>query len=156
LQNRSGIGEYPSWIISLNQSRMGDSLSRAYGITLRCSVLFLAASSQRPLVVKTSFLVDIEEREASIYGVAQRRSTRAGIDPSPHQAKRPLLGQADRLNAIGNEPWSVGEWRCTLQGQNGPVLVSGYWSAIYVREGDDWKFQMLNYNVPPHSLAPLH
>jgi hypothetical protein len=118
-------------------------------------VLFLAASSQRPLVVKTSFLVDIEEREASIYGVAQRRSTRAGIDPSPHQARRPLLGQADRLNAIGNEPWSVGEWRCTLQGQNGPVLVSGYWSAIYVREGDDWKFQMLNYNVTPIRWHPF-
>jgi ketosteroid isomerase-like protein len=59
------------------------------------------------------------------------------------------IGQADRLNAIGNEPWSVGEWWCTLQDQNGPVLVSGYWSAIYVREGDDWKFQMLNYNVTP-------
>ena len=73
----------------------------------------------------------------------------------PQQAKRPLLGQADRLNAIGNEPWSVGEWWCTLQGQNGPVLVSSYWSAIYVRERDDWKFQMLNYNVPPTRWHPF-
>ena len=41
-----------------------------------------------------------------------------------------------RLNAIDNAVWSVGEWSGTLQSQAGPVIVWGYWSTIYVREGD--------------------
>jgi ketosteroid isomerase-like protein len=53
------------------------------------------------------------------------------------------IGQADQLNAIGNVPWSVGEWWNTLQSQTGPVFVRGYWSAIYIREGDAWKIRML-------------
>jgi uncharacterized protein (TIGR02246 family) len=49
-----------------------------------------------------------------------------------------------RLNAIDNAVWSVGEWSGTLQSQAGPVLAWGYWSSIYVREGDAWKIRMLN------------
>jgi uncharacterized protein (TIGR02246 family) len=49
-----------------------------------------------------------------------------------------------QLNAIDNAVWSVGEWWGTLQSQTGPVIASGYWSSIYVREGDDWKMRMLS------------
>ena len=49
-----------------------------------------------------------------------------------------------RLNAIDNAVWSVGEWSGTLQSQTGPVVVWGYWSTIYVREGDAWKMRMLS------------
>jgi ketosteroid isomerase-like protein len=49
-----------------------------------------------------------------------------------------------RLNAIDNAVWSVGEWSGSLQNQTGPVIVWGYWSTIYVREGDAWKMRMLS------------
>jgi uncharacterized protein (TIGR02246 family) len=49
-----------------------------------------------------------------------------------------------RLNAIDNGVWSVGEWSGTLQNQAGPVLAWGYWSTLYVREGDAWKIRMLS------------
>jgi uncharacterized protein (TIGR02246 family) len=49
-----------------------------------------------------------------------------------------------QLNAIDNAVWSVGEWWGTLQSQTGPVIASGYWSTIYVREGDAWKMRMLS------------
>jgi ketosteroid isomerase-like protein len=58
-------------------------------------------------------------------------------------------GQADQLNAIGHEPWAVGEWWNILQSRTGPRFVSGYWSAIYVREGDDWKMRMLTVSEHP-------
>jgi ketosteroid isomerase-like protein len=57
--------------------------------------------------------------------------------------------QADQLNAIGREPWSVGEWWNILQSQTGPRFVSGYWSAIYVRENDGWKMRMLTVSEHP-------
>ena len=43
------------------------------------------------------------------------------------------------LNAIDNMVWSAGQYR----GQAGPVFEWGYWSAIYVREGDTWKIARL-------------
>jgi ketosteroid isomerase-like protein len=43
------------------------------------------------------------------------------------------------LNATDNAVWSAGQYR----GQAGPVFEWGYWSAIYVREGDAWKIRML-------------
>ncbi|HXN93831.1 MAG TPA: nuclear transport factor 2 family protein, partial [Candidatus Acidoferrales bacterium] len=52
-----------------------------------------------------------------------------------------FLSRRDRLqlNAIDNAVWSVGDWWGTLQSQTGPVFAWGYWSTIYVREGDAWK-----------------
>jgi hypothetical protein len=36
------------------------------------------------------------------------------------------------------------------QGANfGPVDQKGYWAALYVREGDTWKKQLLIWNVTP-------
>jgi uncharacterized protein (TIGR02246 family) len=48
------------------------------------------------------------------------------------------------LNAIDNAVWSAGQWAATLQGQTDPEFAWGYWSAIYVREGDAWKMRMLS------------
>src|SRR5271165_4216616 len=61
----------------------------------------------------------------------------------------PTISPSDKLNAIGNEAWAVGEWSCTLEGQNGPVQVKGYDSGIYVRDGDTWKILMATFNVAP-------
>jgi len=60
-----------------------------------------------------------------------------------------------QLKAIDNAVWSVGEWWSTLESQAGPVFVRGYWSAIYVREDDDWKIRMLTLSERqrPTSLA---
>jgi hypothetical protein len=41
------------------------------------------------------------------------------------------------IGTAGNELWSNGEWSLTLQGKIGdPIPLRGYWSEIYVREGD--------------------
>jgi uncharacterized protein (TIGR02246 family) len=59
------------------------------------------------------------------------------------------IDQIDQLNAIGDAAFAVGEWWCTFQSQNGPAQARGYWSAIYVREGDAWKIRMLSFNETP-------
>ena len=51
------------------------------------------------------------------------------------------------LGTAGNELWATGKWSQTLKGQNGSIEVKGYWSAIDILEGDDWKFRMLCYNL---------
>ena len=53
------------------------------------------------------------------------------------------------LNAIDNAVWSAGQWFGSFQSQTGPVFALGYWSAIYVREGDVWKIRMLTLNECP-------
>lgn len=65
-----------------------------------------------------------------------------------------FFGVRDQLNAIGNELWAVGEWWSLLQTETGPVQVGGYWSEIYVREGDSWKIRMSTFNVTPPSVPP--
>jgi uncharacterized protein (TIGR02246 family) len=49
-----------------------------------------------------------------------------------------------QLNAIDNAVWSVGGWWSTRQGETGPKFEGGYWSAIYVRDGNAWKIRMLS------------
>jgi ketosteroid isomerase-like protein len=51
--------------------------------------------------------------------------------------------QRYQLNAIDNAVWTVGGWWSTLQSETVPKFEGGYWSAIYVREGDVWKIRML-------------
>jgi len=51
------------------------------------------------------------------------------------------------LSTAGSELWATGKWSQTLKGQNGSIEVKGYWSAIDILEGDDWKFWMLCYNL---------
>ena len=48
------------------------------------------------------------------------------------------------LNAIDNAVWSAGQWAATFQSESSPAFSWGYWSAIYVPEGNAWKIRMLN------------
>jgi uncharacterized protein (TIGR02246 family) len=57
------------------------------------------------------------------------------------------------LKAIDNAVWSTGEWGATFQSQTGPVFVKGYFTAIYVREGDAWKIRMLALTERPRLAA---
>jgi uncharacterized protein (TIGR02246 family) len=60
-------------------------------------------------------------------------------------------------NSIGtadNVLWATGEFSETGQGNTGgPIQLKGYWSAIYNREGDDWKLRMLTTNLTPAPAA---
>jgi ketosteroid isomerase-like protein len=65
------------------------------------------------------------------------------------------------LRAVDNAVWSEGEWSSTLQDEIGIVFVRGYWTAIYVREGDAWKIRLLTLSehprpaaTPPHTASP--
>lgn len=60
------------------------------------------------------------------------------------------------VSADGKEAWWVGEWTTTLQTPNGPKDIQGYWSAVYVREGDAWKIRMLTWNETPPREATRH
>jgi ketosteroid isomerase-like protein len=62
-------------------------------------------------------------------------------------------GQSSSLNAIDNAAWSTGKWWSTHQGQTGPKFENGYWSAIYVREGDAWKIRLLSISDAPQFIA---
>jgi ketosteroid isomerase-like protein len=59
-----------------------------------------------------------------------------------------------QLNAIDNAAWSAGEWWSTLQSQTGPKFEQGYWSAIYVTEGDAWKIRLLSISETSRLVAP--
>jgi uncharacterized protein (TIGR02246 family) len=61
-----------------------------------------------------------------------------------------FAGQRSALNAIDNAVWAVGEWWSTVQSQAGPKFERGYWSAIYVREGDAWKIRQFTISDAPH------
>jgi uncharacterized protein (TIGR02246 family) len=63
------------------------------------------------------------------------------------------ISETNQLNAIGQQVWSLGQWWNTLQTQNGPVFVRGYWSALFVREGGAWKIRMLTCNETPSTAA---
>ena len=56
----------------------------------------------------------------------------------------------ERMNAIDNAVWAAGQWKSLSKSHTGSVFAVGYWSAIYVHEGDAWKIRMLTLN----ELAP--
>ena len=60
-------------------------------------------------------------------------------------------GTIDQVTPLGNdEAISVGEYHFTGQGQNGPIKSDGHWTALYVREGGQWKIRLLTaLNDPP-------
>jgi uncharacterized protein (TIGR02246 family) len=54
-----------------------------------------------------------------------------------------IIGRADNIAANG-------EWSQTLQGKNGePIPIKGYWSVIFVRQGEDWKILVDAFNDHP-------
>jgi uncharacterized protein (TIGR02246 family) len=57
------------------------------------------------------------------------------------------------IGTTGNEAWATGEWSETGQGKHGePFRIKGYWLCIYVREADDWKIRVNNWNTAPESV----
>jgi uncharacterized protein (TIGR02246 family) len=59
------------------------------------------------------------------------------------------------IGTTGDAVWSTGDWGEAFQDPNGDLIqVKGYWAAIFVREGDDWKLRMLIWNVSPPPAAP--
>ena len=50
-----------------------------------------------------------------------------------------------RRHAMAKTLWATGGWSWTIQVQNSdPVQIKGFWSVIYVREGDDLKIRMFS------------
>jgi uncharacterized protein (TIGR02246 family) len=66
-----------------------------------------------------------------------------------------FFGSRDQLNAIGDGLWAVGQWWSLFQGQTGPVQVGGYWSQIYVRDGDAWRIRLSMFNTTPRKHVPV-
>jgi uncharacterized protein (TIGR02246 family) len=61
------------------------------------------------------------------------------------------------IGTAGNELWATGEWSETGQGKTGePIPIKGYWSDIYVREGDDWKIRVAAWNTTPDSVILIN
>jgi ketosteroid isomerase-like protein len=90
--------------------------------------------------------------EGPIYGREAIEKQFAGRFTQIHVSEH--INKTDRpphaIGTAGNEVWRNGEWSFTLQGKSGgPIQLKGYWSAINVREGDDWKIRMLTYNLTP-------
>src|SRR5215469_2368603 len=69
-----------------------------------------------------------------------------------------LDGNAFHLIGIaGNEARATGEWIETGPGKNGELItIKGYWSDIYVREGDDWKIRVTAWNETPDSVLLIN
>jgi ketosteroid isomerase-like protein len=74
-----------------------------------------------------------------------------GWHPKNHITK--VDGNAPHLiGTNGKELWATGEWSETGQVKGGePISLKGYWLAIYLREGDDWKIRIDMWNQTPES-----
>jgi ketosteroid isomerase-like protein len=61
------------------------------------------------------------------------------------------------IGTAGNEARATGEWIETGQGKNGELItIKGYWSDIYVCEGDDWKIRVTAWNITPESVLLMN
>jgi uncharacterized protein (TIGR02246 family) len=73
--------------------------------------------------------------------------------PKNHTSK-PDQNSPHIIGSDGNEVWSSGEWGQIIPVQGGdPIQMKGYWGAVIVREGNDWKFRMLTWNITPEPAA---
>lgn len=64
------------------------------------------------------------------------------------------IHEADQLNAVGSGAWSIGQWWRTLQAPEGLKFARGYWSALFVLEGDGWKIRMMTFNETSPRIEP--
>jgi len=78
--------------------------------------------------------------------LAQQKDT---VDPKVPAVAYHHFQRRYLLNAIDNAVWSVGEWWSPIESETGPKFEGGYWSAIYVHEGDDWKIRLLTVSERP-------
>ena len=78
-----------------------------------------------------------------VYGRAAIEKFWAGLFKKFHvsnQADKAAEDSPHTIGTAGNEAWSHGQWKVTLQGQDGkPFELTGNWTEIYRREGDTWK-----------------
>jgi uncharacterized protein (TIGR02246 family) len=78
-------------------------------------------------------------------GVLTGRS--AIVEGLENAFKGPLMTsqafQIDQLHSIGVDAWSVGQWWTTFQESSGAIFLNGYWSAVFVHDGEAWKIRML-------------
>jgi len=54
--------------------------------------------------------------------------------------------QRGHPNPIDTAVWQAGKWTSTFQSQAEPLSASGFWTAIYVHEGQALKIRMLTLN----------
>jgi ketosteroid isomerase-like protein len=76
---------------------------------------------------------------------------KSGWKPKDH------IGHPDgtQPHVFGTMAWEAGQWSETGQDKNGaPVPIKGYYGAVDVRVGEDWKIQMLTYNLTQAPAAP--
>lgn len=61
------------------------------------------------------------------------------------------INKNDADGTAGNEVWETGEWSSNYRNidSGGTGQNRGYYSAIYIREGDAWKIRMQIFNVTP-------
>jgi ketosteroid isomerase-like protein len=80
----------------------------------------------------------IEKWYTDLFKGWQHKNHLSTFDPDcPH-----LIGTA------GDTLWETGGWSETGQGLSGePIPIKGYWGAVKVRQGEDWKIRMMTVNV---------
>jgi len=88
-----------------------------------------------------------------VYGRAAIEKFWAGLFKKFHvsnQADKAAEDSPHTIGTAGNEAWSHGQWKVTLQGQDGkPFELTGNWTEIYRREGDTWKKRLDTWNTTP-------
>jgi ketosteroid isomerase-like protein len=87
----------------------------------------------------------IKEHYADVFTHFQLSNDLPKPDPnSPH-----------KVGTAGNEVWETGEWSCNFRNVDGGSAGQnrGYYSAVYIREGDAWKIRMQIFNVTPPPSA---
>ena len=84
-----------------------------------------------------------EAIEKHLTDVFQRLHFRNHVDKADQRSPH-------AIGTAGKEMWANGEWSLTLQEKTGdPISLKGYWSEIYVRDGDTWKVRMQMWNITP-------
>jgi len=88
-----------------------------------------------------------------VYGRAAIEKFWAGLFKKFHvsnQADKAAEDSPHTIGTTGNEAWSHGQWKVTLQGKDGkPFELTGNWTEIYRREGDTWKKRLDTWNTTP-------
>ena len=71
-----------------------------------------------------------------------------------NQADKAASDSPHALGTAGNEAWSHGQLKVTLQGQDGNAFdLTGNWTEIYRREGDTWKKRLDTFSTTPAPAA---
>jgi len=88
-----------------------------------------------------------------VYGRAAIEKFWAGLFKKFHvsnQADKAAEDSPHTIGTTGNEAWSHGQWKVTLQGKDGkPFELTGNYTEIYRREGDAWKKRLDTWNTTP-------